>query len=104
MTWGDRRSVSPRSPVCAAGACLAGLTKRRRVQFQLAVDQPEVAVTVMQGVRVPRVAEPDYLDDVFQREIDEADLAVLRLAQVRKIGLCGVLDVIVQGRRDHDDI
>ena len=51
-----------------------------------------------------RVAEPDHLDDVFQREIDEADLAVLRLAQLRLIGLGGVLDVVVQGRRDHDEI
>ena len=32
-----------------------------------------------------RVAEPDRLDDVFQREIDEADLAVLRVAQLRLI-------------------
>jgi hypothetical protein len=46
-------------------------------------------------IRVRRVAEPDRLDDVFLGEIDEADLAVLRLAQVRLIGLGGVLDVIV---------
>src|ERR1700736_703425 len=58
----------------------------------------------MQGFRMRRVAEPDYLDDVFQREIDEADLAVLRLAQLRLIGLGGVLDVVVQGRRDRDEI
>jgi hypothetical protein len=58
----------------------------------------------MQGFRVRRVAEPDRLDDVFQREIGEADLAVLRLAQLRLIGLRGVLDVVVQGRRDRDEI
>jgi hypothetical protein len=50
------------------------------------------------------VAVPDYLDDVFQRDIDEADLAVLRLPQVRLIGLGGVLDVVVQTRRDRDEM
>src|ERR1700730_7513872 len=81
-----------------------GWTKRRRVPFQLAVNQPEVGVTVMQGFRVPRVAEPDRLDDVFQCQIDEADLAVLRLTQLRLIGLGGVLDAVVQGWRDRDEI
>ena len=81
-----------------------GLTKRWCVLLQLGVDQPEVAVTVMQGFRMRRIAEPDHLDDVFQREIDEADLAVLRLAQLRLIGLGGVLDVMVQGRRDRDEM
>ena len=71
MTWGERRPGSPRSPVCVAGACVGGLTKRRRVLLQLAVDQPEVAVTVMQGFRMRWVAEPDYLDDVFQRELEK---------------------------------
>ena len=87
---------SARSLVCAAGAGVGGLGQCRRVQFQLAVDQPEVAVTVMQGFRVRRVAEPDRLDDVFQCEIGEADLAVLRLAQLRLIGLGSVLDAMVQ--------
>ena len=50
------------------------------------------------------VAEPDRLDDVFQREIGEADLAVLRLTQLCVVGIRGVLDVIVQGWRDHDEI
>jgi energy-coupling factor transporter ATP-binding protein EcfA2 len=75
----------------------------RRVQFQLAVHKPEIAVAPMQGVRMRLVAEPDHLDDVFQREIDEAGLAVLRLPQLRLIGLGGILDVIVQVRRDHDE-
>jgi hypothetical protein len=34
----------------------------------------------MQGFGVCRVAEPDRFNDVFQGEIDEADLAFLRLA------------------------
>jgi hypothetical protein len=58
----------------------------------------------MQGFRMFRVAEPDRLDDVFQCQIDEADLAVLRLPQLRLIGLGGVLDVVVQRRRDRDEI
>ena len=75
-----------------------------RVQFQLAIDQPKITVAPMQGFGMRWVAEPDHLDDVFQRESDEADLAVLRLPQLRLIGLHGVLDVIVQVRRDHDEI
>ena len=55
----------------------------------------------MQGFKMHLVAEADRLDDIFQRDIDEADLAVLRLAQLRLIGLGGVLDVVVQGRRDR---
>jgi hypothetical protein len=39
----------------------------------------------MQRFRMLIVAEPDYLDDDFQGEIDEADLAVLRLARLRLI-------------------
>ena len=39
------------------------------------------------GFRVRRVAELDRLDDVFQREIDEADLAVHRLAQLCVVGI-----------------
>jgi hypothetical protein len=35
----------------------------------------------MQGFRMRWVAEPDHFDDVFQRETDEAGLAVLRLLQ-----------------------
>jgi hypothetical protein len=58
----------------------------------------------MQGFRMRRVAEPDNLDDIFQREIDEADLAVLRLAQVRLVAVRGVVDVIVWGWCDHDEI
>jgi hypothetical protein len=58
----------------------------------------------MEGFRVRRVAAPDHLDDVFECEIDEADLAVLRVAQLRLLGLGGVLDVKVQGRRDRDEI
>ena len=48
----------------------------------------------MQGFGMFRVAEPDRLDDVFEREIDEADLAVLGLAQLRLIGLGGVASYI----------
>ena len=87
-----------------AGRTLGRQAEPRRVKFQLAVDQPEVAVTVMQGFRMCWVAEPDYLDDVFQGEIDEADLAVRRLAQLGMIGLRGILHVVVQGRRDRDEI
>ena len=86
-----------------AGRALGRQADLRRVQFQLAVDQPEIAVAAMQGVRMRWVAEPDHFDDVFQREIDEAGLAVLRLSQLRLIGLRGILDVIVQVRRDHDE-
>jgi Uroporphyrinogen-III synthase HemD len=75
----------------------------RRVQLQLAVNEPKITVAAMQGFRMRRVAEPDYLDDVFQRESDEANLAILGLPQLRLIGLRGVLDVIVQVRRDHDE-
>jgi hypothetical protein len=70
------------APFAPLAHAWAGYPKRRRVQFQLAVDQPEIAVTVMQGLRMRRVAEPDHLNDVFQRDIDEADLAVLRVAQL----------------------
>ena len=94
---GDRRPISLRSRFAPLARAWAGWTKRRRVQFQHAVDQPEVAVTVMQGFGMCWVAEPDHLDDVFQAGIDEADLAVLGLAQLRLIGLSGVLDVKVQG-------
>jgi hypothetical protein len=115
--WPARHAawVAPRPGVvlAAPSGAFAGLragrlagrqAEPRRIQFQLAVDQPEVAVAAMQGFRMYRVAEPDRLDDVFQREIDEVDLAVLRVAQLRLIGLCGVLDVIVQGRRNRDEI
>src|SRR5208283_6094162 len=51
-----------------------------------------------------RVAEPDHLDDVVEREIDEANLAVFGLPQLRVISLRGVLDVVVQGWRDRDQI
>ena len=63
------------------------------------------AATLRQSrFRMRWVAEPDYLDGVFHREIGEADLAVLRPAQLRVVGLGGVLDVVVQGRRNRDEI
>ena len=102
MTWGDRRPVSPRRRFAPLARTWEGSTKRRRVPFQLGVDQPEVAVAAMQGFRMLLVTEPDRFDDVFQRETDEADFAVLGLAQVRLIGLGGVLGVMVQSRRDRD--
>jgi hypothetical protein len=86
-----------------AGRAFGRQANPRRVQFQLAVHKPKIAVAPMQGFGMRRVAEPDYLDDVLQREIDEAGVAVLRLPQLRLIGLRGIPDVIVQVRRDHDE-
>ena len=107
-----RLGVSPGAGVAASSGAGAGLrawapgreAEPPCVQFQLAIDQPEVAVTAMQSFGVRLVAEPDGFDDVFQGEIDEADLAVFGLTQVLMIGICGVLDMIIQGRRDRDEI
>ncbi len=86
-----------------AGRALGREADLRRIQFPLAVHKPEIAVAAMQGFRMRRVAHPDHLDDVFQRESDDTNLAVLRLPQLCLIGLGGILDVMIQVRRDHDE-
>ena len=50
------------------------------------------------------VIASDFIDHVFEHQIDVADLAVLVVPQLGAVGLNGAFDVIVQGRGDGDEM
>lgn len=87
-----------------ARRALPGRDERGRVQLHFSVHEPEVAVAPMQRRGMVGVIASDFIDHVFEHQIDVADLAVLVVPQLGAVGLNGAFDVIVQGRGDGDEM